>query len=138
MARKVYRSPTRVSTFERRTLHRVIACQAGGASSRKIVRGHLARYRRTHARRFFWHFRWADVQPWLKAKLASIAACESGGSPTAVSANGTYRGKYQFDGQTWASVGGRGDPAAASEREQDVRAAALYGQRGSQPWPVCG
>jgi hypothetical protein len=70
--------------------------------------------------------------------LEAIAACESGGDPSAVDASGTYRGKYQFDMQTWASVGGTGDPAAASEAEQDARAAQLYAQSGSTPWPVCG
>lgn len=72
------------------------------------------------------------------AGLEGIAACESGGDPSAVSADGTYRGKYQFDQQTWESVGGSGDPAAAPEAEQDARAAALQAQRGSSPWPVCG
>src|SRR5215213_1279864 len=61
----------------------------------------------------------------VPAGLQAIAACESGGDPTAVDATGTYRGKYQFDRQTWASVGGSGDPAAAPEAEQDQRAAAL-------------
>ena len=70
--------------------------------------------------------------------LEAIAACESGGDPTAVSADGTYRGKYQFDYGTWASVGGSGDPAAAPEAEQDMRAQMLYDQRGASPWPVCG
>jgi hypothetical protein len=70
--------------------------------------------------------------------LEAIAACESGGDPTAVSADGSYRGKYQFDYGTWASVGGSGDPAAAPESEQDYRAALLYAQSGSSPWPVCG
>jgi soluble lytic murein transglycosylase-like protein len=70
--------------------------------------------------------------------LEAIAACESGGDPTAVSAGGTYRGKYQFDQGTWESVGGHGDPAAAPEREQDYRAALLYERSGSSPWPVCG
>jgi hypothetical protein len=70
--------------------------------------------------------------------LDSIAACESGGDPTAISADGTYRGKFQFDYGTWASVGGHGDPAQAPEREQDYRAALLYSQSGSSPWPVCG
>ena len=70
--------------------------------------------------------------------LNAIAACESGGDPTAVSADGTYRGKYQFDYGTWASVGGSGDPAAAPEAEQDYRAALLYTQAGSSPWPICG
>lgn len=70
--------------------------------------------------------------------LEAIAACESGGDPTAVSADGTYRGKFQFDYGTWESVGGHGDPAAAPEAEQDYRAALLYSQSGSSPWPVCG
>ena len=73
-----------------------------------------------------------------QATLDAIGACESGGDPTAVSSDGTYRGKYQFDYGTWESVGGSGDPAAASEQEQDYRAALLYAQSGSSPWPVCG
>lgn len=73
-----------------------------------------------------------------QATLDAIGACESGGNPTAVSSDGSYRGKYQFDYGTWASVGGSGDPAAASEEEQDYRAALLYSQSGSSPWPICG
>ena len=71
------------------------------------------------------------------ATLRSIAACESGGNPSAVSADGLYRGKYQFSRSTWRSMGGRGDPAAAPEAEQDRRAAALYASQGSAPWPNC-
>jgi hypothetical protein len=70
--------------------------------------------------------------------LDAIGSCESGDDPTAVSSDGTYRGKYQFDFGTWESVGGSGDPAAAPEQEQDYRAALLYAQSGSSPWPVCG
>jgi Transglycosylase-like domain len=70
--------------------------------------------------------------------LQAIAACESGGDPSAIGGGGAYRGKYQFDMGTWASVGGTGDPAAASEAEQDARAAQLYAQQGTSPWPVCG
>jgi transglycosylase-like protein len=72
------------------------------------------------------------------ATLEAIAACESGGDPTVVSADGSYRGKYQFSVSTWESVGGSGDPAVASEQEQDYRAALLYAASGSSPWPVCG
>jgi hypothetical protein len=72
------------------------------------------------------------------AALERIAQCESGGDPTAVSSSGQYRGKYQFDRQTWAANGGSGDPAKASEAEQDRIAAALYAARGAAPWPICG
>ncbi len=70
--------------------------------------------------------------------LEAIAACESGGNPAAIGGGGAYRGKYQFDYGTWASVGGSGDPAAAPEAEQDKRAAMLYARAGAAPWPVCG
>jgi hypothetical protein len=72
------------------------------------------------------------------ATLARIAQCESGGDPTAVSADGQYRGKYQFDRATWELLGGSGDPAQAGEAEQDRIAAKLLAQRGTSPWPVCG
>jgi hypothetical protein len=71
------------------------------------------------------------------ARLQAIAACESGGNPATNTGNGFY-GKYQFTQSTWESVGGTGNPAAASEAEQDARAAQLYAQQGSAPWPVCG
>jgi peptidoglycan hydrolase-like protein with peptidoglycan-binding domain len=70
--------------------------------------------------------------------LARIAQCESGGNPAAVSADGRYRGKYQFTRATWRAMGGSGDPAQAPEAEQDQRAAALLAQQGTSPWPVCG
>ena len=69
--------------------------------------------------------------------LRAIAACESGGDPSANTGNGYY-GKYQFSLSTWQAVGGTGNPAQASEAEQDARAAQLYAQAGSSPWPVCG
>jgi hypothetical protein len=69
--------------------------------------------------------------------LQRIAQCESGGDPTAVSADGTYRGKYQFDRTTWKQMGGDGDPAQATEAEQDRIAAKLLAQRGTTPWPNC-
>jgi hypothetical protein len=64
--------------------------------------------------------------------------CESGGNYQAVSPSGLYRGAYQFDLSTWASVGGSGDPALAPAAEQDHRAQVLWSQRGSSPWPICG
>jgi peptidoglycan hydrolase-like protein with peptidoglycan-binding domain len=70
--------------------------------------------------------------------LERIAQCESGGDPTAVSADGRYFGKYQFSKPTWRSVGGTGNPARAPEAEQDERALILYEREGTAPWPVCG
>src|SRR3954470_13105581 len=69
--------------------------------------------------------------------LQAIAACESGGNPAANTGNGFY-GKYQFTRQTWQAVGGSGNPAQASEAEQDRRAAQLYATAGAGQWPVCG
>jgi hypothetical protein len=74
----------------------------------------------------------------IPAILQRIAQCESGGNPRAIGGGGAYRGKYQFDYGTWASVGGHGDPAAAPEAEQDRRAMMLYQRSGTAPWPVCG
>jgi peptidoglycan hydrolase-like protein with peptidoglycan-binding domain len=73
----------------------------------------------------------------VAAVMAKIAQCESGGDPTAVSPSGQYRGKYQFSQETWESLGGTGDPAAADENVQDMYAAGLYNQRGLAPWPAC-
>lgn len=71
------------------------------------------------------------------AALQAIAQCESGGDPTAVSPDGRYRGKYQFTRATWHRMGGKGDPARASEATQDRLAAKLYAQEGGSPWPSC-
>jgi len=68
---------------------------------------------------------------------AALAKCESGGRANAVSSSGTYRGMYQFSRQTWAGVGGSGDPAAASVEEQTKRAQMLYARSGAGQWG-CG
>jgi hypothetical protein len=70
--------------------------------------------------------------------LARIANCESGGDPTAVSADGRYHGKYQFSRATWRYMGGKGSPARAPEAEQDRLAAKLLARAGTSPWPNCG
>ena len=69
--------------------------------------------------------------------LRLIAECESGGNPRAVSPGGQYRGKYQFSVATWQHIGGDGDPADASEAEQDRLALTLYRRAGTSPWPNC-
>jgi uncharacterized protein YabE (DUF348 family) len=67
-----------------------------------------------------------------------LAACESGGRPDAVDASGTYGGLYQFDTQTWHSLGGSGRPQDAPAAEQTYRAKKLYLRHGASPWPHCG
>lgn len=69
--------------------------------------------------------------------LDRIAQCESGGNPTRVSANGLYRGAWQFDLQTYHANGGSGDPIDHSYAEQKAVAQTLYAKRGGAPWPVC-
>jgi peptidoglycan hydrolase-like protein with peptidoglycan-binding domain len=75
--------------------------------------------------------------PRLPRVLRRIARCESGGNPRAVSPDGRYRGKFQFDRETWRAWGGTGDPAAAPESVQDRIALKLYRARGTAPWPNC-
>jgi len=72
-----------------------------------------------------------------RSVLDSIAQCESGGNPRAISSGGQFRGKYQFTRATWRAMGGSGDPARASEATQDQMALALYRSRGLSPWPAC-
>ncbi len=76
---------------------------------------------------------------------AALRRCESGGNYRAISANGTYRGAYQFSRSTWNSVASRNlphlvgvDPAAAAPADQDAMALALFRSSGSGPWPHCG
>src|SRR5215217_5010556 len=96
--------------------------------------GHLTRdaaaVRHLHARKHRRHRRHGAHGSTVSAPLQAIAACESGGNPSAIGGGGLYRGKYQFSTATWASVGGTGDPARASEAEQDKRAAMLYARGG--------
>ena len=70
--------------------------------------------------------------------FAALAQCESGGNPSATNPSGKYRGLYQFSRETWASVGGSGDPAAASVAEQTKRAQILLNRSGAGQWPECG
>ncbi|TDM41041.1 LysM peptidoglycan-binding domain-containing protein [Macrococcoides goetzii] len=69
----------------------------------------------------------------VDAHLRLIMQRESGGNPRAVNPAGYY-GLFQFSPQTWAAVGGTGNPAQASEAEQWKRARMLYTQHGAQHW----
>ena len=108
---------------------------------RRTVRGWsitmLTRHHR-HLRRQLRAARRAQAQrSTASPALQAIAACESGGNPRTDTGNGFY-GKYQFTLDTWQAIGGSGNPAQASEAEQDRRAAQLMAQAGPGQWPVCG
>lgn len=121
-----------VSRRAHRRLAYMLKCQHSTRALRLVERYHKRFKRERAARRELA----ARVFP-VRDHLRRIAQCESGGDPTAISRSGAYRGKYQFSFSTWASVGGRGDPAAASEYEQDMRAERLYRIGGPGHWPVC-
>jgi hypothetical protein len=74
--------------------------------------------------------------PW-----ACIAHYESGGNPAEETGNGYYGG-LQFSMQSWAAVGGSGDPAAASIATQEEMATRLLALLGWGAWPntsaMCG
>ena len=82
------------------------------------------------------------IPPSAAAFLACIRARESHGDYTAVSANGLYRGAYQFTQSSWdlaATHAGRKDlvgvpPNEASPADQDAMALELYDMLGSAPW----
>lgn len=71
-------------------------------------------------------------------KWEQLRFCESTHNYQAISPTGKFRGAYQFDLETWKTVGGTGDPVASSAAEQDARARELYARRGHSPWPECG
>jgi hypothetical protein len=118
-----------------RTMRSAKQAQWSSRALRRAIRVLRQRIRRVRADL---RDRRAGLTPAVRATLSRIAACESHGNPRAIGGGGAYRGKYQFSYGTWASVGGRGDPAAAPEREQDRRAAKLLTRSGPGHWPVCG
>jgi hypothetical protein len=74
----------------------------------------------------------------------SVMQKESGGSPTAVSPYGycdggdkRCHGKWQFDLDTWASLGYTGLPEEHSEAVQDEAARKLLARSGCGQWSTC-
>ncbi len=80
-----------------------------------------------------------------QAQWDHLIQCESGGNYRAYNPAGPYLGAFQFHQPTWDGVAGRHyphlvgvDPRDASPADQHRMAYALHGERGWQPWPVCG
>jgi len=141
--REVYRLELRLLSLRQRAEKLGSEPRRGPARSAPVSTGQLRqridRFQRIvkRAEREAAESDYTSVAGVSQATLDAIAACESGGDPGAVNPAGYY-GKYQFDTGTWAAVGGSGNPAQASEAEQDYRAALLYSRAGASPWPVCG
>ena len=68
---------------------------------------------------------------------AALARCESGGNPSARSANGRYLGAFQFSQATWNSLGFGGSPTDHSYETQLAAAQRLQARSGWGQWPRC-
>jgi hypothetical protein len=124
--REARRTLARIEARERRASSRRARAAAAAASPGASTAGSPRRGR------------WPAVPGGPSAAvLDRIAQCESGGNPRAIGGGGMFRGKYQFMQSTWDAMGGTGDPAQASEAEQDYRAAVLFVRWGPGQWPVC-
>lgn len=74
-------------------------------------------------------FGWPDP-----ARAATICQCESGGRSHAVSANGKYRGLFQFSEATWKHWG---SGSVFDPYDNSAAAFRLFTKRGWKPWPHC-
>lgn len=74
-------------------------------------------------------------QQWQELRM-----CESTNNYQVINKLDHFYGAYQFDYDTWFTVGGKAGTRADTSppEEQDARARLLYARRGAQPWPVCG
>jgi len=75
--------------------------------------------------------------------LRSIARCESGMNPGAVSKNGLYHGLFQFVASTWSSnrkaMGLDPSPSLMTNPEEAIKTASFKMSRdGIGAWPHCG
>jgi hypothetical protein len=68
---------------------------------------------------------------------SKLGACESGNNPTSVSANGLYKGAFQFVDATWQSLGYSGRASDHSYAEQLEGAKRLQARSGWSQWPRC-
>ncbi len=68
--------------------------------------------------------------------LAALRACESSGDYGSDNHDGYY-GAYQFDVDTWQSLGYEGYANQASPAAQDEAVERIYSRSGWAPWPAC-
>lgn len=68
---------------------------------------------------------------------SALAACESGGNPSAHGGGGRYHGAFQFSLATWRSLGYGGDPHEHPYEVQLEAARRLQARSGWGQWPGC-
>jgi hypothetical protein len=85
------------------------------------------------------------IKPFRHTFLGPVGACESGTTRflrhglRAISPNGKYRGRYQFDMSSWHTAGGPGDPVNAGWVRQAYTAVVWLDMTSLfSSWPVCG
>jgi hypothetical protein len=149
------RSYQREGIDDAQAIHRVIAREQARAIRAAQRAAHLRALRAERARAAAARAKAAaaasvtssSAEGWAHTYMSiRVSNCESGGTPQgqhydgnihAVNPSGYY-GKWQFALGTWSSVGGSGNPAYASEAEQDYRAWLLWKRDGWSPWQCAG
>jgi hypothetical protein len=102
--------------------------------------------KRAHPKKCRWRrHRLIEIKPHIRNFLGPVGACESAtGSHNlrvglrALNPSGKYRGRYQFDLDSWDGAGGEGDPINASWLEQAFRAVRWLKLTSIKSWPECG
>jgi hypothetical protein len=78
---------------------------------------------------------WPDPPAWwLRSPTAVCVIHRESRGLVHTKQNPSYRGKWQFGWPEWRTVGGTGDPANASEAEQDYRAYLYWKLAGWGAW----
>lgn len=80
---------------------------------------------------------WEEPPPPAKDVWWDLAGCETGYKYNNPNTGNGYYGYFQFDLQTWQSVGGPGYPHYHSYETQKSYAQELQARRGWSPWPYC-
>lgn len=101
-ARKIYRSRSKPSGFEIRTIRRVARCQHS-VKSQRLAQRHRRRYAGAQARRYYWQWKQAAIPAWIRGTLRRLRGCETRGIPYPQNYrnNGHHFGAYQYAIETW-------------------------------------
>lgn len=146
-AREVYRTASPVTRAERRDIRYLVRCHRS-ARSRRIVRFHLARYKRHHKIRVQWAYYKAHPMPYCTFANESGPPSPrnpewSGDRYRAKNSTSTAGGKYQIIDSTWFANGGsyqgkvRHPAAYAPPLEQERVGRNVLASQGIDAWVGC-